>query len=248
MEAAKKLFYEKGFHATSLKDLAKEIGTTTGIIYYYFKSKEELLVRIYGDTLDETIDDLSKIAHSHMTTTEKMTEIIKYHGRFAMENQTWSKIFFEEESALPRDFQRLISTKKRQYNEIIEDLYSEGVREGVFNRTPDLKIFVNAILGMCNWAYKWYRLNEESDPEKISQQFADILAEGYSDSKKKDLDEEKETVLPGQGVTELSDVNSKFEEISSKIQIMNSVTESLAEKLDDIRKLLSNAIAKQNGV
>jgi AcrR family transcriptional regulator len=236
IRAAKKLFYEKGYHATSLKDLAKEMGTATSIIYYYFKNKEELLVRLYEGALEETIDDISKIAQSDMTTTEKMTEIIKYHGRFVMGNQTWSKIFFEEESALPSDFQKSISEKKRQYNKIVEDIYSKGIREGVFKPTSDPRIFVNAILGMCNWLYKWYRPDKGGDPEKISQQLADILTEGYIVSKKKNLDQEQEAIPLGTGTRELSKPDSKQEEIISKIQILTSMTESIAEKLDAIRR------------
>jgi len=233
--AARKLFYEKGYHATSLKDLAKEIGTATSIIYYYFKNKEELLLRIYEGTLDETIDDLSKIAESDMTTTEKMTEIIKYHGRFAMENQTWSKIFFEEESALPYDFQKSILKKKQQYNKIIEDIYSKGIKEGVFKPTPDLRIIVNSILGMYIWAYKWYRPDRGDDPEKIAQQMADLLIDGYTISKSKDLDQKQEAISPVTETGALPNSDRKIEEVLDKIQILTSMTESLAEKLDVIR-------------
>ena len=235
IRAAEKLFFEKGYHATSLKDLAKEIGTTTSIIYYYFKSKEELLVRIYELDLEESIDGLMKIAQSHTSTTEKMTEIIKYCTKHNMKKKSRAKIFFEEESALPSNFQKLIREKKRQYNKVIEDIYSDGIKEGVFKPTPDLRVFVNAVLGMYIWVYKWYRPNRGDDPEKISQQIAHILTEGFVVSKKRDLNEE-EAIPAAPVITELYNSDRKFDEVISKIQILTSVTESLVEKLDGIRE------------
>ncbi|MEW6616487.1 MAG: TetR/AcrR family transcriptional regulator [Thermodesulfobacteriota bacterium] len=235
MRAAKKLFCEKGYHATSLKDLAKEIGTTTSIIYYYFNSKEELLVRIYELELEESIDGLLKIAHSKIPTTKKMADIIKYCAKYNMEKQSWAKIFFEEESALPSNFQKLIQNKKRQYNKVFEDIYSDGVKEGVFKPTPNLRVIVNSILGMYIWAYKWYRPDRGDDPEKIAQQMADILLEGYTISKRKYLDQEQEVTSPGTEMETLSSPDRKIEEVLDKIQTLTSMTESLAEKLDVIR-------------
>jgi len=188
-----------------------------------------------------------KIANSDMPTTEKMAEIIKYDTRFKIEKLPLTKIVFEEESSLPKNFQKLTRERKRKYNKIIEDVYANGIKEGVFKSTPDLRIFVNAVLGMCSWVYKWYRPSNGDDPEKISQQFTDVLREGYIVSKKKDLDQEQEAIPPSPEVVELSDVDCKFEEIISKIQILISGTESLAKKSDDIRKLLEKAIPKQNG-
>jgi len=111
MRSAKKLFYEKGYHATSLKDLAKETGITTSNIYYYFESKEELLVQIYQLELEESIDGLLKIAQSDLPTVGKMVEITKYCAKHNMKKQPGAKIFFEEESALPSNFQKLIGGK-----------------------------------------------------------------------------------------------------------------------------------------
>lgn len=232
MRAAKKLFCEKGYHATSLKDLAKEIGTTTSIIYYYFNSKEELLVRIYELELEESIDGLLEIANSAIPTTKKLADIIKYCAKLNMEKQSWAKIFFEEESALPSNFQKLIRNKKRQYNKVFEDIYSDGVKEGVFKPTPDLRVIVNSILGMYIWAYKWYMPGRGDDPEKIAQQMIDILTQGFLVSKEKALNEEAIPAAPA--ITELYSSDRKFDEVISKIQILTSITESLGEKLDGV--------------
>jgi AcrR family transcriptional regulator len=236
MVAAKKLFFEKGYHATSLRDLAKEIGATTSIIYYYFKNKEELLVRIYEGLFEESIDGLSKIAQSNMPTIEKMAEIIKYHGKFIMVGQPLAKIIFVEESLLPNDYQKLIRDKKRIYNKIIEDTYANGVKEGVFKPSLDLKVFVRAIIGMGNWAYKWYEPNKGDDPEKICQEFVDILTEGYLISKKKGFNQEKEGIAPSPEIVDLSNVDRKLEEIMSKIQILTSTIELLTEKSEGIHR------------
>lgn len=235
IRAAEKLFFEKGYHATSLKDLAKEIDTTTSIIYYYFKSKEELLVRIYELELEESINGLMKIAQSHTSTIEKMMGIIKYCTKHNMKKKSRAKIFFQEELALPSNFQELIRKKKREYNKVIEDIYSQGIKEGVFKPTPDLRVFVNAILGMYIWVYKWYRPDRGDDPEKISQQISDILTEGFVVSQKRDLNEKQEAIPAAPEMGALSNSDHKIEEVLDKIQILTSMAESLGEKLNGVR-------------
>ncbi|MEW6614305.1 MAG: TetR/AcrR family transcriptional regulator [Thermodesulfobacteriota bacterium] len=233
IRASTSLFYEKGYHSTTMNDLAKEVGTTKAALYYYFKGKEELLVRIYEETIRDSVEQISEIANSGLSTTEKIREIIRNHIKnFIIKRQPMMKIFFQEEGELPSKIYKSIQRKKRNYNKIFEDVYSKGVEEGVFIRTSNVALHVNAILGMCTWAYKWYKPDGRFDPEEMSDHFVKLLEEGYLVSKKKESDQfVSPPDIDGRGV---SDSDSTSKGIIDRIQFHASIIEQLTRELNNI--------------
>lgn len=233
IRSATKLFYEKGYHSTTMSDLAKEVGTTKAAIYYYFEGKQELLVRIYEETIRDSVEQISEIADSSISTTEKFREIIRNHIKsLIIKRQPMMKIFFQEEGALPNKIYRSIQEKKRKYNKIIEDIYSKGMEEGVFIQTSNVVLHVNAILGMCTWVYKWYKPNGGYDPEEVFDHFVKLLEGGYLVLKKKESNRAAApSDMEGKRV---SDSGSTSKGIIDRIQFHASMIEQLTEKLNDI--------------
>lgn len=233
IKSATKLFYEKGYHSTTMSDLAKEVGTTKAAIYYYFKGKEELLVRIYEETIRDSVEQISEIADSSVSTTEKIRRIIKNHIKnFIIKRQPMMKIFFQEEGELPNNIYKSIQIKKRNYNKIIEGIYLKGMEEGVFIHTSNVVLDVNAILGMCSWSYKWYKPNGRFDPEEMSDHFIKLLEEGYLVSKKKGPDQF--AAPSGMEGKRVSDSDSTSKGIIDRIQFHASMIEQLTKELNDI--------------
>lgn len=227
LTSAKRLFSEKGYQATSLKDIVEEIGKTPGIIYYYFESKEEILVRIYEGIMEEAIEGMSKMVSSDTSTSEKMSEAIRYHAEFIMQKQPYTKILFDEESFLPYDFQKLIRKKKGEYSKLVEDVYADGIREGVFKPTLDLRVLMNAIFGMINWTYRWYSSDKRSDFKKIYEQFVDILTEGYTVVRDKELDlEENLSGIAGN----FQALTGNFRALSDEVKVIRGLLQKDVER------------------
>ena len=92
---------------------------------------------------------------------EKLRLILRDHIKnITIKNAALFSVFFAEENHLPKDDFEKIRAKKRKYSLIIEDIIKEGISRGIF-RSAEPRLHANAILGMCNWVYKWYRRKKQ---------------------------------------------------------------------------------------
>ncbi|MFH1625759.1 MAG: TetR/AcrR family transcriptional regulator [Pseudomonadota bacterium] len=231
LRAAEKLFSAKGYDSASMRDIASVAEITPASIYYHFKNKQEILQEIYVDMIEYGLKAVSRISYSDKPADEKMRAIIREHVASIVKRQAVWKIFFHEEEKLPPDAFKSIREGKRRYNKIIEEVYAEGIREGLFKPTSDTGLLINAILGMSIWPYKWHKPDKEYDPEKISQQFIELLEDGYYISEKKELT--KVPVTTDSEKKELPDSDGRIEDIVSELQ-------SLTQELDAILKRREN--------
>jgi hypothetical protein len=92
-------------------------------------------------------------------------------------------VFFSEENQLPeKDYQK-IREEKRKYNRILEEIIKDGISKGVFKKV-DIKLQSYAILGMCNWIYKWHKSDQNMyTPDQIADYFIALLETGYLKNK-----------------------------------------------------------------
>ena len=110
---------------------------------------------------------------------QTMHDLISRHITTVIEHHDWTTIFFQNEGELSKERQRLIRGRKRAYNQILEDVYEEGVRAGAFRPIPP-HIAVNGILGMCNSVFVWYDELRAIKPEQVAGYFLSLLEHGYS--------------------------------------------------------------------
>lgn len=234
LEAATKIFYEKGYQSTTMNDMANEIGLSKSAIYHYFKSKEDLLVEIYDKAITDAVNELSKTVKSDKCTIDKLQEITANQiERIIIEKQPMMKTFFQEEGQLPEKFFKSIKKRKREFNRLVEDIFIKGVSEGVFKK-GDPELFVNAFLGMCLWVYKWYKPNTKYTPKDITEYFVKLLEEGYLASDSKGLAKEIDTV---------SESGNSVENVTKRIRYHISMIEILNKELDI---LIQNKAAEKN--
>jgi TetR/AcrR family transcriptional regulator, cholesterol catabolism regulator len=195
VEAATGLFHRQGFKATTLDEVARELGLTKAALYHYIPGKGKLLEIIYGQAFDKIFHRIYEISALDIPPDEKLRQIIRDHicniitGNIAM-----FSVFFAEENQLPsQDFQN-IRAEKRKYTKLVMKIIEAGMAQGVF-KPVDARLQAYAILGMCNWIYKWYRPDKEVfTPEEIAAQFIALLESGYlADRQKRDAAGAQET-------------------------------------------------------
>jgi AcrR family transcriptional regulator len=180
VEAATGLFQKKGFKATTLEEVAKELSLTKAALYHYIPGKEKLLSIIYGQAFEKIFHRIYEISATDISPKEKLRQIIRDHiCNIITSNIAMFSVFFAEENQLPsKDFQR-IRGEKRKYTKVVMEIIEEGIAQGVF-KPVDSRLQAYAILGMCNWIYKWYRPDKEVvAPEQIAEQFIALLESGY---------------------------------------------------------------------
>ncbi|MEW6614069.1 MAG: TetR/AcrR family transcriptional regulator [Thermodesulfobacteriota bacterium] len=232
LEAATMLFYEKGYQSTSMNDLANEMGLSKSAIYHYFRSKEEILVEIYEKTITDATNELSKLATSDKSTIDKLREaIINQIEHIMIERQSMLKIFFQEEEQLPDKFHKSIKKRKREYNRLIEGIFTEGISEGIFKK-GDPQLFVNAFLGMCLWVYRWYKPNSKYKPEDISKYFVKLIEEGCLTPDFKRLT--KETVTTPSNGEDISGGDFSVESVIKRMRYHTSMIEILNSQLNTL--------------
>lgn len=175
--AAIQLFKEKGYHATSMQDIADAVGLQKGSLYHYISSKEELLIIIIQEALDVYISRLNEIAAGPEPPRERFAAAVRFHLIGIATNLGMLTVFLREAHALTPEQRQIVDRETDRYNRIIEGIYAEGVREGVF-RPLDPKLTCLTLLGACNWFYRWYRPDGPRSLEEMADFFVDVLFNG----------------------------------------------------------------------
>lgn len=177
MASAVRLFREKGYHGTSMQDIADAVGLQKGSLYYYITSKEELLVKIFDDAVNTLVTDLEKVASQPVSARTKLQRAILAHVETVARRLGELTIFTRETHALSPEQRQVVRQSRRRYTGLLERILSEGVAAGEF-RSVDVRLTALAVFGLCNSIYQWYSPEGRSKPEEIASHFADIVLEG----------------------------------------------------------------------
>jgi AcrR family transcriptional regulator len=170
------IFSRRGFRATSMNEIAAAVGLSKPTLYHYFSSKEELLVRIYTEVLDESLLLAQRTVADAATPLDAVRDLISSRVVYTCENQALLKVCFEEEHELPADLAEGLLDRRRAF----EDLFNEALEQHL-EQHPQLlpeivpKVYVNMCLGAINWCYKWYRPSGPAEPAKLGRQMAAAL-------------------------------------------------------------------------
>jgi AcrR family transcriptional regulator len=156
LEEAVKLFYERGFNATTLDDIAAELGVTKPFIYTHFRSKVELLAALCKPTIELSLAAVANAAASTGTPAQKLYRAVDEFTRVVLQRQPNIAIYFREEKNLSKASLIEINTLRKQFDRLLSGLLREGVESGDF-QIPDVNLTALAIGGMISWAYTWHR-------------------------------------------------------------------------------------------
>ncbi|MHB8926366.1 MAG: TetR/AcrR family transcriptional regulator [Bacillota bacterium] len=177
LAAAIRLFQEKGYHATSMQDIADAVGLQKGSLYHHISSKEDLLAKIITRALARYVEELQGIAGSRRPARERLKEAVQNHIRIIAENLGMLTIFLRESPALTPQQREAEEEGGRRYRQLFEQLIAEGVATGDF-RPVDPKITALAIIGACNWTYRWYDPGGKLTHREISELVWSYFYEG----------------------------------------------------------------------
>lgn len=169
--AAVRIFREKGYHGTSMQDIAASVGILKGSLYHYIRSKEELLAQIFEGALEDTLAELGRIASSERDARERTRAMVRVYALAVVANLDAVGVYLREWRSLPPADLARVRERRRSMRRLFERVIAEGMREGEFAR-GDAKLAALAILGMCNWLYEWYRPRGALGAERIADDLA----------------------------------------------------------------------------
>ncbi len=178
--AAARIFHRKGYAATSLQDIADEVGILKGSLYYYIDSKEDLLYRITRSVHDDAIANLEIVRNFEGTPQERLRLLLGEHLRQFGRNLSMIRVFYTEYSVLSEERRIDIQHDRETYEAATLALIEEGKRVGEF--CPDLNstIECNAALTMVNSVHMWFRADSGPDIDQIADECTEFIIRGLS--------------------------------------------------------------------
>lgn len=179
LSSAAKLFYSKGYHATTIEDVARDVGMLKGSLYYYIRSKEDLLYELLLDVLVKGEERVESAIAEGKTPEEKLRLALREQIVYIIENQVRVGLFLHEFDVVAGRRRNRIVDQMRQYQSIFVGIVQEGQRAGVFV-DGDAFLLVDGILGACNWIYRWYPGTRRPSMDSVVNTFVPLLMNGIT--------------------------------------------------------------------
>ena len=178
IEAAAKVFAEKGFHGATTQDIAHEMGIQQGSLYYYFKSKEVALQEVCEYGFDVYVERMKKICAKEQPFEAKMLAIITAHLTNYSQKDSAMKVHNEQRLYLSAERRVRIKQLGSRYRELLEQTLKQGIQTGVVRSDIDTHFIAYSIIGMCNsWGANLIR-DESLNLFETIEQCADLILLG----------------------------------------------------------------------
>ena len=169
LKTSAKIFAEKGFHHTSVRDISRATKMSLSGLYYYFTTKEELLFLIQERCFLTLLQRWEQAADPQLDARARIRAFAENHLSFFLHNTHEMKVMAHEDESLTGDFQDKILVLKRRYVKVLMDLIGE-LQSPDAGKTIDLRVATFALFGMMNWIYTWYQPKRDvALPQLIEQ-------------------------------------------------------------------------------
>jgi AcrR family transcriptional regulator len=171
-EHAIRLFAERGFAGTSLQDIADALGITRPALYYYVKSKDELLAKLAADVAGGSAVQIREIAaRTDLDAVGKLREIVRDNVARQAHQPERFRLLVRSEAELPPDLTKAYAANRRAVLASVTGVIEEGIRAGRF-RPVDARVAALGVIGMGNWVAWWFRPGHdqaEADADQLSE-------------------------------------------------------------------------------
>ena len=172
--AAVEAFAERGYHATTTRDIAGRAGMSPAALYIHYRTKEELLHRISRIGHEKALDILRTAARAEGSPTRRLAEAVSSFVRWHAGGRTTARVVQYELDSLGPDARAEITTLRRQVDAEVRGIIEEGVRSGEFD-VPDVRGTTLAVLSLCIDVARWFNVNGSRTPEEVGALYADLV-------------------------------------------------------------------------
>ncbi len=180
LDTAARMFFERGYEATTTQDIGAALGLLKGSVYYYISSKEELLFELIEQYHDDTRVYFEAILASEASALEKLAALIATETAHTATNLTKSSLFYTEWRSLSPERRHSILEERRRHEKAVEQWIQEAQAAGDIRADVDPKIATLAIFGMVNSVYRWFSGDGRRTAEQIGQSFSDLVLNGLT--------------------------------------------------------------------
>lgn len=171
------LFREKGYTATSMRDLAATVGIEAPSLYNHIKSKEDLLKEICFSVAEGYLRVLQEVETNTSNYEEKVKALLRNHIYMATENQAADCVSHDEWRHLKEPYFSEFVDLRKDYETRFLQLLEQGMLAGEFFRS-DPQLVLYTLLSSVRWLHRWYKSSRHLGMEAISTQILSLLTLG----------------------------------------------------------------------
>jgi AcrR family transcriptional regulator len=187
LDAAAKVFADRGYLATTIDAIADELSATKGIVYHYYRGKAEVFLDVVVSGMRELLTQLAPIvADTSLSATDRLGQMVHHHATQMMVRNYGQRVSLHalEMRSVPEIAKHVevleeVFELRRQYEQLFVDAVEAGIASGEF-RTIDSRVAVKAALGSLNWIPIWFTPERSSaaDIEDVANTFARFVVGG----------------------------------------------------------------------
>ena len=169
------VFVKKGFHETSMREIAEVAGLGKSTLYDYFKTKDEILLYFFEDQLNDLTEAAQKIATRKISASERLRQVMNVHMEFLQANKSLYMKLSLEAQRLKLESQKQVQKRRHAFQNLVCGLIEEGIREGVFRDVDPLlaaRLLITAMPPVV------FTSRPTGTPQEMTEETMDILLKG----------------------------------------------------------------------
>jgi len=187
LRTSARVFAEKGYHPTTMRDIARETQVSLAGLYYYCKSKEELLFLIQDNCFGRVLARLEERLKDTPDPVERLRLVVDNHLSFFAANMAEMKVLSHEAESLAGELRERVAGRKQGYTRRVRRILSDvqqaraaGDGRGGARTKVDLTVATYALFGMMNWIYNWYDPRGHLTVSQLVEQFTRLFLNGWA--------------------------------------------------------------------
>jgi AcrR family transcriptional regulator len=175
--AAAQIFSEKGFHATSMQDIAEAVNIKKASLYHHIESKQELLVDLLDQSLYLLIEMMQNVTDLSLPPEVKLRRAISEYFETLVEYREISTVMLLEHRSLEPKYRTRHIPLRDRFEQLWRGIIVQGIEEGVFAcEHPGL--VVKELMGVINWTIMWYKPSGPLSSAEIAEHCSDVFING----------------------------------------------------------------------
>ena len=177
LRCAAQVFADKGYHRASIRDIAQRVGMSLAGLYYYFRSKEELLFLIQDHAFGDILAALERALRGVTDPRQRLHLIVLNHIRYFIRNMAYQKVCAFEQEALGGEYYATVERKRRRYFELVRSVLQElaGERRFLIN----LGAITLFLFGAMSWIHMCYNPRKDGQAEDMARTLTDLFLLGF---------------------------------------------------------------------
>lgn len=177
LTAAARVFAARGFAGTSMRELARASAMSLAGMYYYVKSKDDLLFQIQKACFEQVHAGASDVVRRETTAEARLAAFVRHHIRFFAAHMAEMKVLAHEAESLKGPMLTQIRALKRAYVDTLQHLLAE--LDGSDDTRSQRHIAAYTLFGMMNWIYTWYDPEGPVGVDQLADSITRLFLAGY---------------------------------------------------------------------